>query len=179
MQNIRLFFFLWEKSEFPISCIPHLPAHSLTDIWKSRKSCTVMHMQQCSWKYNPAGQTSRAGISILRWGNHPRFSYALHISPHYLSVCHLPAYLTQYSLVALTLPPLTRKQLPLVSPPVPVAWQRCPKTCLPTCLQLCVCFSLRFSSLAPLLPFTVAADSLSFSILSAATLSLAPPISEL
>lgn len=156
--------------------IPHLPAHSIP--LNLMQSCTLMHMQQCTWQCYIVGQTS-AGVSNLRCGNHPLCCTHSHFFALFLHLS-LTRILKAVVISRPHPPSLNEKAITIGLSPIPVAWQRCPKTCFHTCLQLCVCFSLRFASL-PLYLFSLSLwlQTLSLSPSSLQPLSFAPPISEL
>lgn len=159
---IDISFFSVKTSESPICCMPHLPP--LTQMFDYH---AVMQTYAHATIYRP--NQSRYQQSQVR--ESPPFSHAytfLWLFIHLLLTRILNAIFISRS----NPPSLNEKAITIGFSPVPVAWRRCPKTCLPTCLQLCVCFSLRFPSL-PMYLFSLSPwlQTLSlFSILSAATL---------
>lgn len=131
------------------------------------QSCTLMHMQHCTWKCYIIGQTSTR-FSNLRCGNDSLSCTHTHLFAQFL---HLSlTRILKAVVISRPHPPfLNKKAITIGFSPIPVAWQHCPHPHLPLALRLLLS-QIPFSSLVPLLPFTVAADSLSFSILSAASL---------
>lgn len=93
------------------------------------QSCTLMYMQQCTWKYCTAGQTG-AGTGNQSWGNHSLscthtdfFAIFIHLS--------LTRILKAVVISRSNPPSRNEKAITIGFSPIPVAWQRCPKPASP------------------------------------------------
>jgi len=150
---------------FQISSIPQPPLQTQS-LWTSCSHARTHAATYLFVLHAAAGQTC-AGISS-GVGVPPvvRIYTVLHIVS---IVCHLPAVVISRPH---PLPSVNEKAITMGGffSLISSGLEAFSEICLLTCFHSCVCLSLRFPSLVPLLPFTVAADSLSFSILSAASL---------
>ena len=79
-QDNWFFFFLSAQNILITRHLHPLPPYEDKSPLNLMHSCTLTHMQQCTWQCHVAGQTS-AGISKLRCGNRP-FVAHINISSH-------------------------------------------------------------------------------------------------